>query len=580
MIFAMMGCCMNMLKNENFANLDEENAFFPMGMFANYFPAEVICSSATRGRSDGADLLEFHNLSREEWKRFFERLKKKGYTAIHLYPRGININDAWEGLDRGGQANKELLSQMLDYINLAGSYGIRTQLDLFTQPEASVYCSAATQLIFGTRFCSREEEAAAPPYVRRFCSGAAYTVSYERYFSDQDVRRCNIRFLELLLPQIAENPNIFALELVHELGWRGPYAGRPNTFAWADEQAILDWAAEMIQTVRRLAPNLPVCISSPVTGIFGYEILSWTKRLQPDFYSLHLFPQFCGHLNGIADFASVAEFSLKYAQAGGCAMIGEWECIDHKAQLSEWDLQLCARDIVWLSFISGAPGVLARLARSCGEYRSVASVLQRLQGRTLGRKKPALGLDLQPLQARMRLLTQCGAEECAFGAAAWCPDTKTEDKRHRFCRQRVDPLFVQLFRQTVELQEEGLDYDLTLSPQEYKANRPEQVRGGIRLEVPKGYRMRQRTCADGKTVIAYLRNYERKPVWERLGKELYAVRDRAPKPFAVRAADGWRPYVYDLDLRRWVDDFTIFYGTVTSHDFVVLLFRIEKGEES
>ena len=487
---------MNMLKNGNFANLDNENMFFPIGAFANYFPAEIICSSATRGRSDGADLLEFHNLAREDWKRFLERLKREGYTAIHLYPRGINVNDAWEGLDCGGQVNKELLSQMLDYINLAGSYGIRTQLDLFTQPETSVYCSAATQLMFGTRFRSREEEEAAPPYVRRFCSGAAHTVSYEKYFLDQDVRRCNIRFLEILLPQIAENPNIFALELVHELGWRGPYAARPNTFAWTSEQAILDWGAEMIQVVRRLAPHLPVCVSSPGTGVFGHEILCWTQRLQPDFYSLHLFPQFCGHLNGSGDFASVVEFSLKYAQAGGCAMIGEWECGGHMGQLSEWYLQLCARDIVWFSFSSGAPGVIARLAHSCGEYRSVEPVLQRLQGRTLGRKKPALGLDLRPLHARMLLLTQCGAGECAFGGAAWCPDTETEDEKHRFCRQRTDPLFLQMLRQTVELQEEGLDYDLTFSPQEYKANRPEQVRGGIRLEVPKGYRMRQCELAD------------------------------------------------------------------------------------
>ncbi|MDD6175543.1 MAG: hypothetical protein PUC59_07275 [Firmicutes bacterium] len=565
-----------MLKNGDFVDPDGEHVFFPIGAFANYFPAEIISSGPTRSRPDGNDLLEFQNLTAEDWKRFFEQLKRKGYTAIHLYPRGINVDDAWEGLDRGGQVNEELLAQMLEYINLAGSCGIRTQLDLFTQPETSVYCSSKAQLMFGARFCSREEAEAAPPYVRRFCSGAGGTVSYENYFLDPDVRRCNIRFLELLLPRIAENPNIFALELIHEMGWRGPYAARPNTFAWESEQAILEWGAEMIRTVRRLAPQIPVCVSTPGTGIFGYEILCWTKRLQPDFYSLHLYPQFCGHLNGRGDFASVAEFSLKYAQAGGCAMIGEWECSGHMGQLSEWDLQLCARDILWFSLLSGAPGVIARLAQSRGEYRSVHAVLQRLKGRTLGRKKPALGIDIRPLRARMQFLTQHGAEECAFGGMKWCPDTEAKDGKHRFCCQYTDPLFLQLLRQTVELQEEGLDYDLTLSPQEYKTNRPEQVRGGIRLEVPKGYRMRQKTCADGKTVIAYLQNYERKPVWERPGKELYAVRDRAPKPFAVRAADGWRPFVYDLDLRCWVDDFTVFHGTVTSHDFVVLLFREEK----
>ena len=178
----------------------------------------------------------------------------------------------------------------------------------------------------------------------------------------------------------------------------------------------------------------------------------------------------------------------------------------------------------------------------------------------------------------MALLARLGSEECAFGSSKWCPDLQSSDQLHRFCRQYSDPLFLQALQRVAELDEEGLDYDLTLSPEKYKTTRSEQVRGGIRLEIPKGYRMRQMTSADGKTVLAYLRNYERKPVWERLGQEIYAVRDRAPKPFAVHAAEGWKPFVFDLDLRRWVNEFSIFHSTVTSHDFVVVLFHEEKGK--
>lgn len=564
-----------MLINGEFYDAGAESPFFPIGSFANYFPADAIQATPLRGNSHGEDLLEFHELTREDWKKFFERLQELGYTAIHLYPRGINVENAWEGLDRGGQVNRELCAMLLDYIDLAGSYGIRTQLGLFTQPETSVYCCEKTQMLFGSRFAGQEEYDAAPEFVKRFCADPPQTVSYEEFFYDRDVRACCIRFLEELLPRLAGNPNIFALELVHEMGWRGSHAERPNTFCWKGEQAMLDWAAEMVETVRRFVPKIPVCISGPGTGVLGFDAACRIQRIRPDFYSLHIYPQLCGHLDGKSDYASVAEFSLKYAQAGGNAMIGEWECCCHSGQLSEWDLQLCTRDMVWLSLLSGAPGVITRLAKSYGEYQNVREVFARLQGRKLGRRKPALGLDIRPLRARMMLLAQQGTDECAFGGAEWCPDQNEPDHKHHFCRQRTDPLFLQALRQTIELQEEGLDYDLTLRPQDYKANRPEQVRGGIKLEVPKGYRMRQMTASDGRTIIAYLRNYERKPVWERLGQELYAVRDRAPKPFAVRAAEGWQPLVYDLDLQRWVDDFSIFYGTVTSHDFVVVLLREE-----
>ena len=570
------GVADGMFKDGYFYKADGKTRFVPLGMLTNYFAGNEIFLTPSRQTTHGENILEFHQLTKNDWRKFFAHLQMEGHTAMRLYPRGINIDNAWEGLDCGGQVNEGLLSLILDYINMAGSYGIRTQLILFTQPEASVYCSVKTQMLFGARFRDQRERDAAPKFVKRFCADKPETVSYAKFFMDDDVRCCCTRFLELLLPRIADNPNIFALELVNELGWCGPYAECPNAFFWKGEQSILDWAQEMVETIHRNAPQVPVCISGAGAGILGQDILCRSQRIRPDFYSIHLYPQMCGHLDGVTDFATVAEFSLKYAQANGNAMLGEWECTDYMGQLSEWDRQLCRRDIIWLSLLSGAPGILGRItSRGFGEYCSVQQVQKQLQGRNCIRKKPALGIDIRPLHARLLLLAQQKNQECAFRSNEWCPDGGRQNDGHCFCHQSKDALFAQALRLAVDLQEEGLDYDLTLTPEKYKANRPEQVRGASKLEAPKGYRMRQMLCSDGKTIIIYLRNYERKPVWQRLGQELYAVRDRAPKPFALRVADGWQPLVFDLDLKRWVDDFSIFHGTITSHDFVVLLFREE-----
>ena len=199
---------------------EDGRRYLPLGQFGCYFPAAYVGEELAADSQHGNKLIEFQHATRGIWRRFFRFLDEEdGATAIRMFPRGDSGGSAWEGLDIGGRLNRPLLDKIKAYLADAQTQGIGLQLCLFTEPECSFYCQPYTRTYWGTRLWTKEEIAAAAPEQRRFLEDPGDIVSYDRFFSDPDVRACCHRFLDEILPALADFDALYAVEVFNESGW-------------------------------------------------------------------------------------------------------------------------------------------------------------------------------------------------------------------------------------------------------------------------------------------------------------------------------------------------------------------------
>lgn len=335
----------------------------------------------------------------------------------------------------------------------------------------------------------------------------------------------------------------------------------------------------MVSHIKQLAPGLPVCVSNPGVGLLGHDPVEWQKKIQPDFYSVHNYPDCCGHFPGL-DYALMSDATLKYIMSAGRAMYGEWQCLN-RGEVSRYDEQLLARDMIWMSLLSGAAGTISWLGQSWGEYLSAGRIFKSLEGQNLDRRPPAIGIDISELYKNLLACEENPDSECSMPADYWCPDTGAPDRLHRFCKKFGSGVYERLMRTEETALENGADFDFTFEPGKYALNDiniPDPVSPA---EIPDGYHLKY-MAAVGGVFIAYLRNYVNMPAvrYHKDGTpyEMFALRDRRPVRLIIKrtaVTDDMKLDIFDLDRTVFIAEGIkekAYDAGVTSHDFV-LIFR-------
>ena len=564
--------------------------YLPLGMFGCYFRTEYVGEELTADSQHGNSLIEFQHATRGVWQKFFRFLAEEdGCTMIRMFPRGDSGGSAWEGLDIGGRVNRPLLDKIKAYLREAEAYGIRLQLCLFTEPECSFYCQPYTRTYWGARLWTKEETAAASPSQKRFLEHPDDILSYEEFFSDPDARECCRLFLDELIPELSDFPALFAVELFNESGWASPHADPMNTFRWEITPVYLDWHRDMTEHIRRLAPDLPVCVSNPGVGLLGHDPVHWAREIGPDFFSLHIYPDICGSRPGM-DYAAIADMTVQAVSAAVPVMTGEWEAIPLRRsnalpkEKKEELLTLLSRDMAWMTLLSGAPGCVSWLARGYGQYHAVREVFAALGNRPLV-PDPPLFVDWSEEQAWMESLWKSGEPECRYPSWKWCPDASATDGRHRFCVKGESPAYGKLLDAEQWSLETGVPFRFVLGENadgvrtvKLSELTKEDFLGFAPALLPiGGYRQKVLRADGGRTVLIYLQNcrpYSHLTDDGRGGRaEQFSLRDRLPVPVCIAGLDpSSRVRLYDLDTRKFSElDPAAETGLgVTDHDFVLI----------
>ncbi len=565
--------------------LADGSRYLPLGQFACYFRAEYVGEELAADSQHGNDLIEFQHCTKSVWQKLFRFLAEEdGCTAIRMFPRGDSGGSAWEGLDIGGRVNQPLFAKIKAYMKEARAYGIKLQLCLFTEPECSFYCQRDTRTYWGRRLWSPEDIRNAAPSQRRFLEHPDDLVSYDDFFSDPDVRDCCHRFLDELIPQLADFEDLYAVEVFNESGWASPHADPMNTFRWEDTPAYLDWHRDMVDHIRRLAPDRPVCISNPGVSLLGHDTVHWNREIAPDFFSLHNYPDICGSRPGM-DYAAISDMALQYTASGLPTMMGEWQAIPVRRPHSAEDeriLTLLSRDTAWLTLLSGAPGCISWCARGYGQYHAVNDVFAELKNAPLVPDEPPVVIDISEAQRWFEELWKQGADECVYPSHKWCPDRSATDGGHRFCIKSESVYYQKLLDAEQWSLETGIPFRFSLTDgiplteitRETFAENPPTV-------APiDGYQQKAMSADGGKIRLIYLRNYVPRSYMVKTSDggeaENFSLRTQSAVP-AVLALNGVdsaaRVRLYDLETRCRTEispDKPVGLG-VTDHDFILLI---------
>ncbi len=555
---------------------EDGSRYIPLGMFANYFRTDLIGEEEGFYCEHGYSSVEFQRCTRSAWQKLFRSFAETdGATAIRMFPRGDSSGSAWEGLDIGGRLNRSLFRKIRMFMEEARPYGIKVQLALFTQPECSFYCQPDTRRYWGSRLWSQEEIEHAAPSQQRFLLAPNDLVSYEDFFTDTDVRDCCHRYLDEILPELREFEDLFAVEIYNESGWASPHADPMNTFRWENTPGFIDFQQDMVAHIRRAAPELPVAISNPGVGILGHDPIHWARDIDPDFYSLHSYPEISGIGEGL-DYAAVTDATVQYTGAGKPAMLGEWQGVfsmPHN-ETAEMLLTLLTRDMVWLTLLSGAGGCMAWRAPGFGQYHAVKEVLELVHAPLLPDTAGEVVIHIGGAQKWFEDLWREGAAECAYPAELWCPDCAATDQGHRFCVKGKSEAFGKILQAELWSLTCGVPYRFSLTEGiDLAALTYGDFDNAEKTVQPiPGYQQKVLCADDGTTRLVYLRNFSlhRVEVVKPNGKtEAFMGRTRVAVPFTLSVlADGYTAVLYDLDTRTVVDPASI---GVTDHDFILIL---------
>lgn len=555
---------------------DDKKRYIPLGLFAGYFDVELIDDEIGGICTHGDNVVPFYGLTKSLWRKFFSRLQGEGYTAIRLFPRGENFGTGGIGLDRGGSLNEVLFETFESFINTGGEYGIKTQLCLFSMPECSFFCNSLSRELGCSEHFRKESINTMPDFQQRFFRNKNDIVTYNDYFIDPDIRKCNKKFLDEIMPRIAVNDNIFSVELYNEMGWASPYSDVVNTFRWERAETFVEWAKDMVNHIKYINKDIPVCISNPGVGILGHDPYEWGVRIKPDFYSLHIYPDCCGWQHGF-DFASMADMTYKYTSAAVPALYGEWQALGDHSFFKDNELRLLARDMVWMTMLSGASGCISWRGRGYGEYAKCTEVFSKLEGIDLTRKKPEVGIDISEFYKFAQELAQKGSPNCAFDKYTWCPDNSATDLQHRFCVKANDARYKILLEAEKYSLTHGVDYDLVQDNGEYRYKYFEKD-AFAPISTSEGYQIKYLLNRDESVCVAYLRNFEYFPLIEErddgMQYEKYAMRKQKPVSLNIRInLSGYKNEIYNLDTGEWIDleDKKEIDLGINSHDYILLM---------
>ncbi len=348
-----------------------------------------------------------------------------------------------------------------------------------------------------------------------------------------------------------------------------------NTFRWENTPGFIDFQRDMVAHIRRAAPELPIAISNPGVGILGHDPIHWARDIDPDFYSLHSYPEISGVCDGL-DYAAVTDATVQYMHAVKPAMPGEWQGtfeMPHN-ETEEALLTLLTRDMVWLTLLSGAGGCLAWRAPGFGQYHAVKEVMDLVHAPLLPDKTCGVVIRIGSTQKWLEALWQEGADTCVYPADLWCPDCAATDHKHRFCVKGKSEAFLRIMQAELWSLICGVPYRFSLTEgiDLFSLSCADFENAEKTVQPIPGYQQKL-LCADGGTTrLVYLRNFSRHrvEVTKQNGTvESFEGRKRTVVPFVLNVlAEGYDAVLFDLDTRAVVDPAKV---GATDHDFILIL---------
>ncbi len=362
--------------------------FVPLGGFhANMIPLSMVKLSPeerrrvephiwTDQKTAGLGHIDLWDASDDLMRQWFGILAANGVTAVRLFPRARIVEDV---LDICGRLNPRLREVFHRAFAAARPHGIRVLLQIVPEPWLSGYMSRDALERYALPHYTPDELARATPAQKRFLIGRKL-VSRESgdWFTDPDVLACQKQYLDEALAWVAEEPQVFALELYNEQG-SGP-----------DEAAELRWTQEIVRYIKQRLPHMPVTISHPGSGLTVFDPLKWSSRAGVDFYSSHLYAGQCGE-NSRIDFAAVTGATTAVLRAGMVNFPGEWGVLDSTAPAEVQ--KRSHRDALWLTLMAGGPGFMQWTYDFPDEYRRASEVFRSLPKR-FSPERPAATADI------------------------------------------------------------------------------------------------------------------------------------------------------------------------------------------
>ena len=206
--------------------LRDGTPFRPLGGFhGNVIPMSLLKLDEKQLREFEPKLWEGHldlfDAPEEVLQQWFEYLAENGVTSLRLFPRThLNADQGLDVLDLCGKINEDLKEAFHRAFAAAEPYNIRFLLQIMPEPVRTGYLTPkALEDHVLPRF-TQEELDNLTPAQKRFLVDRK-NVSMGEYFTDPDVLACQKLYLQQILKWVADEPQIFALEVYNEQGWGG-----------------------------------------------------------------------------------------------------------------------------------------------------------------------------------------------------------------------------------------------------------------------------------------------------------------------------------------------------------------------
>lgn len=357
-------------------------------------------------------------IAEEDWTSYFAECRRRDISSLRLFTYGhttdVNGSSYYFPLDAVGKVHPVLWAKLDRFMEVGYEHGIRFLFTLIASPDWLPYVRHSRSwappnqvLSEAQRQYGEDELEALEPFRRRFIVDGGTVEIGDAYdndavFGDPDIALCIEAYLRDLLPRLAADRRVFALEIMNE-------AFPTQHVEWAE--------AHVVRLCRELAPGRPVTISHTLgSGVQTLDSAEFVERAGLDVYNWHSYlPQNeCLTLELAANClfynAPVPGFPTE-----GPAYYGGWEADD----VDERQRRLAIRDYLWLPLVTGCPGSILWAPESPGIapsewdelerfHRVLAEVTSSLDFGAL-RREPAtvaISLDL-PLPLRRVATNRC-----------------------------------------------------------------------------------------------------------------------------------------------------------------------------
>lgn len=463
------------------------------------------------GGEEGRRLLSFVDASEEQIVHWLDFLASQGVTALRFMLRA-HTGRGMEPMDIIGRVNRPLLAKVLRYMDLARRHDIRFLLVIHEDYDKPAYYNRHALETFCLPQYGTEDLDRLPPHQRRFVRDGKLLGSSAEKYTDPDVIACQEQYTRELVGLLKDNPQLFAWELENEM-----------------VDCPASWVNRMVEVIREVDPETPICVSHGGGGVHTADPLWWTQQTKVDFYTYHLYAHPTSTSPDL-DYGAAVDLLACYGRMAGVCMLGESAGDEFSYYPAERDAdrRYLMRDIIWFSLVNGNPGCFFWNARGVEveQFRLAQQI--------------AAGLDW----------TQWEREKAEVGLVVTHP--LDDDKYYRTPQGQAD--YAMMGRYIQHYLSEGVDCDMTMDagthPQPATLQAFQPPPGRSRLRPSDGWQVRANVCRGGTAGLAYVRNFAGIRHWEEPGRANMFLRERAPAPLRLRLAlplDQVRVRATDLD---------------------------------